>query len=122
MFGPVPGTPEQYGWLVVLCWFIYQVYAPKLGITTRLSSMVSQIKEALDDLRGRIQTIENRQENHIQVTRAQARIHPEMDEDEVDEYLVENGIDPEDFIEGRVPRETRQGREFERRANNGGDD
>jgi hypothetical protein len=107
MFGQIPGTPEQYGWLLVLCWLIYQVYAPKMGITTRLSALITEVKEALDDLRGRIRNIEQRQENHIQVTRAQARIHPEMDEEEVDEYLVENGIDPDDFINARQsPSET----------------
>lgn len=98
MFGIPAATPEQYGWLLVLCWLIYQIYGPKFGIETRLYGLLLEFKEALDDLRGRIANIETRQENHIQVTRAQSRIHPEMDEEEVDEYLVENGIDPNDFI------------------------
>lgn len=49
---------------------------------------------------GRIYKLDKKMTSAIIVIRALSRAEDTVDEDTVDEYLVENGMEPEDFIAG----------------------
>jgi hypothetical protein len=68
----------EVGWVVVMAYLAYE----------------------LRGKRGRLYKLDKKLTSAIIVIRALARTDDEMDEDTVDEYLVENGMEPEDFIEG----------------------
>jgi hypothetical protein len=48
--------------------------------------------------RGKINELTSLIKSSITVIRALARVHEEVDTNQVDEYLVENGAEPGDFI------------------------
>lgn len=54
---------------------------------------------------GRIYKLDKKVTSAIVVIRAQSRLHEKMDEEAVDDYLVENGMEPGDFIEREHPEE-----------------
>lgn len=111
---------KGYGWLTVLLffmvlfsWFIYQVYGPHiLGKTTTLSPFLHGLPERIDSIgedveevkRGLKEAKEEREEirvqqkNQMQVQRAQARANDQMDENAVDQYLRQNGVNVNDFL------------------------
>lgn len=95
----------EYGWLTILGFIAYQLWFPKhfhpSGGTT-----LQQIVDGLrDDLHADMEKIKTRMEEYgerqlhiIQIQRANARTNPRLNEDRVDEYLWENGVNPDDFI------------------------
>lgn len=69
----------ELGWILVGAYLIFE-------IRTRYGR--------IDALYGMILSI-------ITVVRALARVHDEVDTEKVDEYLLENGTEPADFIDDR---------------------
>ena len=67
----------EVGWVVVMGYLAYE----------------------LRGKRGRIHTLDKKLTSATVVIRALARTDDEMNEQAVDEYLVENGMEPSDFIE-----------------------
>lgn len=108
----------EVGAAVVVLWVVWQVYAPTLfGVETRLSPLFNIVKrtERVEDVAGRlsnrVEEMKKVQTHHIQVTRATARALDDskdvtISSDEVDEYLVDNGIRVSDLT-----RETESGDE-----------
>lgn len=87
-------------------WALYQVYSPAWLPDTKLQKALGSIEsEVRETKRLLIST--------ITVLRAVVRTNDEVDSDKVDEYLVENGVEPDDFI-----RES----EYKNRGSAGGDD
>ena len=90
--------------LLVIGWIVWEVYAPVvLGKETRLSPLIGlpakidSLQERVHGVEERVEAVDEKQVHHIQVTRAQARALDDdkdvtMSSDEVDEYLVDNGI------------------------------
>lgn len=84
---------SEYGWIVVLVAFFYQLYWPFWE--TRGRQIVNRIEDKID-------AVDDKQLALTQVVRALARVnadqHKEMDPEQVDNHLVENGIEPDEFI------------------------
>ncbi len=80
---------SQWGWLVTMAVFLYEVGWPLWQ--TRLQSLTNPIEDKVDDL---LET----QVHEIQVIRAMSRELDGIDDERVDEYLVENGVEVDDFI------------------------
>lgn len=91
----------EWGWVIALGFGFEQLFAPW---ETRLDKLVARIEE-------RIEEMEQGQKAHMTVTRALVRTDPDIDTEAVDEYLVENGAEPEDFIVEDRPRRPREGGE-----------
>jgi hypothetical protein len=108
-----------YGWLFVLALLLYEIYAPiVLGKDTALSPLLDDVPETLssmrdtqedlrddvDDLQECVDDIQHTNTVQMQVQRAQARANPEMDEDQVDDYLMKNGVQPDEFLREETDR------------------
>ena len=108
-----------YGWIFVVLLLTYEIYAPMLlDKDTALSPLLDDVPRTLssmrdtqedlrgdvDRLQGQITNIERTNKVQMQVQRAQARANPHMDEQEVDEYLQENGVRPDDFLRDETVR------------------
>lgn len=84
-------------------WVAYQVYAWKfLGRNTVVGQMIKEsqgdVSEKLDEIDERVKEVDEKQTAHIQVTRALASKEAEIDDETVDDYLVSNGINKQDFF------------------------
>ena len=81
-------------------WIFYQIYAPTLTPKeTLLSKFFDRIDERFDAIENRVSEMDKKQEHHIQVTRAQARLTDGINHERVDEYLVKNGVDVGYFLD-----------------------
>lgn len=92
---------SNWGWAVVAFFIAEQLFNPlwQTRFQTVLDERFGSVEEKLDD-------IDEKQTSHIQVTRALATKEPEIDSEAVDEYLVENGINKEDFYVRGGPHPT----------------
>jgi outer membrane murein-binding lipoprotein Lpp len=91
---------------------IYELYAPRiLGIDTALGGLVDLpdkvddvkseqqgLKEDIEDVREDVEAISAQNEVSMQVQRAQARANDQMDHERVDQYLLKNGVDVDEFL------------------------
>jgi len=93
---------SQYGvFTLFFLWVLYQVYSPDWLPETKLQKMVG-------DIRSEVVETKHLLVSTITVLRAVVRTNEEVDTDKVDEYLVENGVEPDDFIrEANLPNEKR---------------
>jgi len=66
----------EIGWVGVILYLMWEIRGP-YGKINELMQMIKSV---------------------ITVVRGLARVHDEVDTDVVDEYLVENGMEPGDFI------------------------
>ncbi|UBF23103.1 hypothetical protein HCTV-16_gp120 [Haloarcula virus HCTV-16] len=73
-------------------WLVYQVYSPDWLPETKLQKMMGGIEREIKETRGLLVSA-------ITVLRAVVRTNEEVDTEKVDDYLVENGVEPDDFIE-----------------------
>lgn len=104
-----------YGWLIIAIVGLYELYAPKLlNQDTALAPLVrdmpekmaniedeqKEIKSDIDDVQGHVEEVQNRQKVQMQVQRAQARANDQMNEEQVDDYLLKNGVEPDEFLRG----------------------
>jgi hypothetical protein len=75
-------------------WILYQVYSPRWMPDTKLQKMVGEVRyEVLETKELLVST--------ITVLRAVVRTNDEVNTERVDDYLVENGVEPQDFLERR---------------------
>jgi len=103
----------EYGWILVMAVVVYQLFAPTLlNRDTALAPIVrdlphrvedigeqqSELKQSINDVDETIAEVQHRQKVQMQVQRAQARANDQMDENQVDEYLVQNGVEPSAFL------------------------
>lgn len=72
-------------------WTFYQIYSPEWLPKTKFQKVVGSIE---DEVRETKQLLVST----ITVLRAVVRTNPDVDTESVDEYLVENGVSPDDFI------------------------
>jgi len=94
---------------------LYQLYAPTyLGVDTALAPIINDVPqkvdeqgEAIDSVKTKVEDIEenvddvqSQQKVQMQVQRAQARANDQMDHERVDQYLLENGVEPNEFLRG----------------------
>lgn len=104
-----------YGWLFVSLLIAYELWAPTLlDRDTALAPLVRDMPAKLDEVDERqselqsevsnvqsyVEEVQDRQQVQMQVQRAQARATEDMDEDEVDAYLLKNGVQPDAFLRG----------------------
>lgn len=81
---------SSYGWIVILAFFAYQVWWP-FGET--------KFHQTRDEILGEIEQMQEFQVALTQVVRALCRANEDqIDIDRVDEYLVKNGVQPDDFM------------------------
>lgn len=80
-------------WLSTLLWLIAN---PEFGWVVVIGYLAFEIRSRY----GRISRLDKRLLSAITVVRALARVHDEVDTERVDEYLVENGSEPSDFLVG----------------------
>jgi hypothetical protein len=78
----------EWGWVAVLGFGIEQLFAP----------WKTRTKKLIEKIETRVQSVEDGQKAQMTVIRALARVHEEIDTEEVDKYLVQNGAEPSDFI------------------------
>lgn len=112
-----PGFPplELGGGIAVTLFVLYQLYAPKwLNVDTALAPIVRdvpkqvedlrdsqmEVQERVDELQDDVEDVNRQNKTMMQVQRAQARANDQMDERRVDTYLVENGVEPDEFLHG----------------------
>lgn len=95
----------EFGWATILVFIAYQLWYPPYlhwGERTKLQQIVRNIRDDVHsevaEVRTRIEEYGERQLHIIQIQRANARTNPRLNEETVDEYLWENGVDPDDFI------------------------
>lgn len=77
-------------WDIIL-WFLEH---PELGWIPVLLYLAYELRGE----RGRIAQLDSKLVGSITVIRALARANEEVDQSAVDEYLVENGCEPDDFL------------------------
>ena len=70
----------EVGWVITIAYLMWEIRGPK--------GAISELKKSIDA--------------SIVVIRALARTHDSVDEERVDNYLVQNGSEPSDFIEEEV--------------------
>lgn len=92
---------QDWGWIFLFIYTLYQIYAPKIGIETRFYNLFSQIESQVERSLDRIEAVEQLQKNHIQVTRAMVHADEdeELDHEAIDQYLIDNGITPQELID-----------------------
>lgn len=92
---------SNWGWAVVVFFLAEQLFNPlwETKFQQVLDDRFDGVEKKLDD-------IDEKQTGHIQVTRALASKEPKIDSEAVDKYLVENGIDKEDFYVSDLPRQS----------------
>jgi len=78
IFGWLLSNPEV-GWVAVILYLMWEIRGPW-----------GKIKELMDLIK-----------SVTTVVRGLARVHDDVDTEAVDDYLVENGMEPGDFIKGR---------------------
>lgn len=78
----------EVGWVVVILYLMWEIRGPR-GKIAELTHMIKSITT---------------------VVRGLARVHDNIDTQQVDEYLVENGMEPSDFIEGDNPSDIEEAR------------
>lgn len=80
---------------------------PELGWVLVMAYLAYELRGK----RGRVHNLDKKLTSSIIVIRALARTDDEMKEEAVDEYLVENGMEPTDFIAGadEPPKRTEGG-------------
>lgn len=76
----------------IVAWFLAN---PEVGWIGVLAYLYFEIRTRW----GRVKAVEEKIVAHTTVVRAMARVHPNIDEEKVDGYLVENGHEPGDFID-----------------------
>lgn len=94
------------GFLVLVLGFIaYQIYSPSFLPETKFQTIIEEFQKQIDGVEQKV-TAEldefgDKQLAHIQITRAIASVEnpsEEIDDDVVDQYLIQNGIDKDDFL------------------------
>lgn len=73
----IAAHPDLVGWAGTLIYLIYEIRGPK----GKVNELMSLLK------------------NTVVVVRGLARVHDDVNTEAVDDYLVENGMEPADFIE-----------------------
>lgn len=76
-------------------WLMYEVYSPKWLPKTKFQKAVGNIEEQIRDTHTLLLS-------SVTVLRAVVRTNQEVDTERVDEYLVENGVEPEDFLDSHI--------------------
>jgi len=100
---PVSVYMPEAGVGLLTVWVLWQVYAPKFGVPTRLAPLfelperVERTEQRIEETSEKFDNINQRQAHHIQVSRANARaLDPDkqvtINSNEVDRYLIDNGI------------------------------
>lgn len=83
---------SRYGvFTLFFLWVLYQVYSPGWLPETKLQKMAGDIREEVVETKHLLVST-------ITVLRAVVRTNEEVDTAKVDKYLVENGVEPDDFI------------------------
>jgi hypothetical protein len=75
-----------------ILWALYQVYSPEWMPNTRTQQVIENIESE-------VRQTKNMLISTITVLRAVVRTNGEVDTGKVDRYLVENGVEPDDFIQ-----------------------
>lgn len=97
-----------YGWVFVTLLIAYELFAPTLiDKDTALSPLVRDLPKKLDDVDEKqdeiiddVTDLKHQQKTQMQVQRASARANPQMDAEAVDRYLLQNGVEPNEFLKG----------------------
>jgi len=89
---------DRWGTLVLLLWVAWQVYAPKLGVNTRLTEILSSVNGRLDKMGNRIEDIEQRQEETIAVVQVLSVHNDNVDGESVEEIFEENAVSTEEIL------------------------
>jgi len=102
-----------YGWLFVTFIVVYELFAPMwLDRDTALAPLVRDLPQKVDDIdetqtdirknmdhvQDHVEEVQERQKLQMQVQRAQARATDNMDEEQVDNYLYQNGVTVGTFL------------------------
>lgn len=87
-----------------MLWALYQVYSPEWMPNTKFQQVAENIETEVRETKALLVST-------ITVLRAVVRTNEDVDTDKVDEYLVENGVKPDDFIRERdIPTKENRGR------------
>lgn len=87
--------PAAFGWVSLILFVLWQLYAPKLGIDTRLSEIVGSVNARIDDVGERIDDVEERQEMLVGVTEVIAVEQGGVDGEYVKSLLNNTDVNPE---------------------------
>ena len=91
----------------IFMFLLYELYSPDFLPDTKIQTTVKdfrvQISGIEQRLMGELEDVKEKQLAEIQVIRALASVSnpsEEIDDDVVDDYLIQNGIDKDDFLLG----------------------
>ncbi len=99
---------QGYGWIFVTLLIAYQLFAPTIidrdtalaPLVRDLPDKVDKVDEKQDEIISDVDDLKHQQKTQMQVQRASARANPQMDADAVDRYLLQNGVEPNEFLKG----------------------
>lgn len=92
-------SPATLGWFSVLVFVMWQLYAPKLGIETRISEITSSVNDRIDDVGKRIDSVEERQDLLVGVTEIIAVQQDGVDGEYVRSTLAESNVNRKEVKE-----------------------
>lgn len=78
----------EWGWLIVAGGATEQIFAPW---ETKTKGLIGRVEK-------RVENVEDMGKAQMTVIRALVRVHDDIDTERVDDYLVENGVEPDEFI------------------------
>jgi len=104
-----PSVPTNWGWMLVIGWVLWQIYAPKyFGVETRFEEVVNGLNDRIDAVGSRLDDIESRQSERISNVEERQRDHIDVTEiiatetDNIDGHSVavilgdDSPVDPDD--------------------------
>jgi len=94
-------TPSNIGWYVVFLYVIYQLYAPKFGLSTRLTAIIDNFREEIREVGKRIEDVEDRQDKIERRQEKVIAIHEiiTVNLDDFDGSAVKNLFGDKDVVE-----------------------
>lgn len=88
------------GWLLALGIVFYEVLWPywETRFQEKISVLLSPLRSDINNIDEKVTELDEKQTHQIQVTRAISREMDGIDDERVDQYLVKNGVQVDEFI------------------------
>lgn len=91
---------KDIGWLFALTVIFYEILWPywETKFQDKINELLSPLRKDIDEVDKKVSELDEKQTHQIQVTRAMARENEGIDDERVDQYLVKNGVQVDEFI------------------------
>lgn len=91
---------KDVGWLFALSVIFYQILWPywETKFQEKIDSILKPLRKDINEVDEKVSELDEKQTHQIQVTRAISREMDGIDDERVDDYLVKNGVQVDEFI------------------------